>query len=121
VIFLNHDRLDCRKANLRVVTKEEAHRHHRVRSDSKSGVKGVRHNPGTSTWSAYTYRNDRAYHIGTFYTQEQAVAAYEQAMRNENPELNTAPERIERPSAECVQSASCSVESFWCDPVSNVV
>jgi hypothetical protein len=42
VIFLNHDRLDCRRANLRVVAKEEARRHHRVRSDSQSGVKGVR-------------------------------------------------------------------------------
>src|SRR5476651_1954549 len=52
VIFLNHDRLDCRKANLRSVTKEEARRHHRVRSDSKSGVKGVRFNPDGETWSA---------------------------------------------------------------------
>lgn len=106
VIFLNHDRLDCRRANLRVVTKTEARRHHRVRSDSKSGVKGVRRNPDTGTWSAYKYRNDRAYHIGTYYTQEQATTAYEAAMRKENPELSTAPERIERPSAaECVQQA----------------
>jgi len=45
VIFLNFDTLDCRRANLRVVTKQEARQHHRVRSDSKSGVKGVRHNP----------------------------------------------------------------------------
>ena len=60
VIFLNHDRLDCRRENLRVVTKQEARRHHRVRRDSKSGVKGVRLNPDTGTWSAYTYRNGHA-------------------------------------------------------------
>src|ERR1700674_5418377 len=34
VIFLNHDRLDCRRANLKIVTKEEARQHHRVRTDS---------------------------------------------------------------------------------------
>src|SRR6516162_1577812 len=62
VIFLNHDRLDCRRENLKVVSKEEARRHHRVRSDSKSGVKGVRYNPETDTWSAFVYRGGRAYH-----------------------------------------------------------
>src|SRR4051812_3277580 len=29
VIFLNHDRLDCRKANLKAVSKDDALRHHR--------------------------------------------------------------------------------------------
>jgi hypothetical protein len=56
VIFLNHDRLDCRRENLRVVSKEDARRHHRVRRDSKSGVKGVRYNAGTDSWSAYVQR-----------------------------------------------------------------
>src|SRR4051812_10096584 len=32
VVFLNHDTLDCRKDNLKVVTKAEAARLHRVRS-----------------------------------------------------------------------------------------
>jgi hypothetical protein len=96
VIFLNHDRLDCRKANLRVVTKLEARQHHRVRSDSKSGVKGVRHNPETDTWSAYTYRHGHCYHVGTFYSPEQAQAAYEADLRKENPDLHSAPARVER-------------------------
>src|SRR5215472_3288661 len=56
-IFLNHDRLDCRRANLKVVSKEEARQHHRVRRDSKNGVKGVRANPEGKTWSAIVYRN----------------------------------------------------------------
>ena len=30
VIFLNHDRLDCRRENLRAVTTEEARQHHRT-------------------------------------------------------------------------------------------
>jgi hypothetical protein len=49
---------------------------------------------------AYVYRGDHCYHIGTHYSQEQAVLAYEQAMRKENPELNTAPARVERPADE---------------------
>ncbi len=56
VIFLNHDRLDYRRENLCVVSKEEARQHHRVRRDSKSGTKGVRYNPESESWSAYVYR-----------------------------------------------------------------
>ena len=98
VVFANYDRLDCRRENLKVVSKEEARRHHRVRSDSKSGVKGVRYDPENDSWSAYVYRNGHCYHVGTYYTQEQAVAAYESELKKENPELHTAPERVERSS-----------------------
>jgi hypothetical protein len=96
VIFLNHDRLDCRRENLRIVTKEEARRHHRVRHDSRTGVKGVRHNPTNDTYSAFTYRNGHSYRIGTFSSQEHAMQAYEEELRNENPDLAYAPERVER-------------------------
>jgi hypothetical protein len=103
-IFLNHDRLDCRRSNLKVVSKEEARQHHRVRSDSKSGVKGVRYNEDNDSWSAYVYRGGHAFPLGTFYHREQAEAAYQAELRRENPELHTAPQRVERPSvAETVQ------------------
>jgi hypothetical protein len=97
VIFLNHDRLDCRRENLKVVTKEEARRHHRVRSDSRSSVKGVRYNPDGGTWTAVTYRDGRCYHVGTYCTREQAQAAYERELRRESPDLHAAPARVERP------------------------
>jgi hypothetical protein len=96
VIFKNHDRLDCRRANLAVVTKEDARRHHRVRHDSQSGIKGVRFNPDGGTWSAFVYRSGHCYGIGTYYTQEQAILAYEDELRKENPDLHDAPERVER-------------------------
>lgn len=96
VIFLNHDRLDCRRENLKVVTKEEARQHHRVRRDSKSGVKGVRETPDGFT--AVTYRNGHCYTLGTYPTPEQAQAAYESALKRENPDLHTAPQIVERPS-----------------------
>jgi len=97
VIFLNHDKLDCRRDNLKVVTKEEARRHHRVRSDSKSGVKGVSYNPDGESWSAQVYRYGHCHHIGRYQSKEAAVAAYEAELRKENPDLHAAPKKVERP------------------------
>jgi hypothetical protein len=81
----------------RLVTKEQARQHHRVRGDSKSGVKGVRYNPESDTGSAYVYREGHCYHVGTYRSQERAVAAYETELRKENPDLHRAPEKVERP------------------------
>jgi hypothetical protein len=80
VIFLNHDRLDCRRENLRVVTIIEARRHHRVRCDSRSGAKGITFNAEYDTWSADVYRYGHCYRIGTYWTKEAAVAAYERTV-----------------------------------------
>jgi len=92
VIFLNHDRLDCRRENLRAVSKEEARQHHRVRSDSQSRIKGVRFDRDGGTWSAHLWRDGYCRHIGTFYRQAEAEAAYEKALKEENPELHAAPQ-----------------------------
>jgi hypothetical protein len=100
VIFLNHDRLDCRRENLRVVSKQEARQHHRVRRDSQSGSKGVRYNAGSDTWSVDLYGDGRAKRVGTFLTLQDAQDAHREALRQENPDLHTAPERVKRPRAE---------------------
>jgi hypothetical protein len=105
VIFRNHETLDCRRENLLVVGKEEARQHHRVRRDSKSGIKGVRFNPETNSWSAYVYRGGRGYHVGTYGSPEQASAAYQQALRDENPDLHRAPETVESFGPSPVQGA----------------
>jgi hypothetical protein len=81
VIFLNHDKLDCRRENLRVVTVSEARRRHRVRRDSKSGVKGLTYNPKYDTWTAAMYRHGHCYWVGTYRTKEAAEAAYERAVQ----------------------------------------
>ena len=81
VIFLNHDRLDCRRENLRVITVSEARRHHRVRSDSGSGVKGVTYNHERDTWTAAYYRGGRRISVGTFRSREDAVAVHERAVK----------------------------------------
>jgi len=96
VIFLNHDRLDYRRENLKVVTKEEARQHHRVRSDSGSGIRGVRFNERSRTWTARIYRDGRCQTIGTFERQDEAIEAFENALKWENAELHSAPAIVER-------------------------
>jgi hypothetical protein len=80
-----------------IISKQEARQHHRVRRDSKSGSKGVRYNADGDTWTAVVYRHGRCYHVGIFYSKEAAEAAYERALRRENPDLHTAPTTVERP------------------------
>ena len=79
VIFLNGDHLDCRKANLKAVTRHEAGWHRRVRHDSSSGAKGLRYNPASGRWYAGITRFGAFYHLGTFATKESAQAAYKEA------------------------------------------
>ncbi len=106
VIFLNHDSLDCRPENLRVVTLSEARRHHRVRKDSHTGAKGVFQNPVGNTWSARVFRDGRSWTIDTFKTQAQAEHAYREAMWRENPELNKAPKVVDRGTLKLFQRDS---------------
>jgi hypothetical protein len=96
VVFLNGDRLDCRRANLLVVTKLQARRHHlRARSDSQSGIKGIKFNRGANTWSVDIYRDGRSKRVGTFFTRKEAMDAYQERLRRENPVLFTAPDVVE--------------------------
>src|SRR5262249_30832558 len=105
VIFLNHDRLDCRRENLKVVEPHEARWHHRARKDSESGLKGLRYNRSAGTWYASITRFGVFYHLGTFDTKEMALQAYQEAQErfSQPPEeeptkpKKARPERKERP------------------------
>jgi hypothetical protein len=65
VVFANHNKLDCRRENMRVVTTEEARRHHRVRRDSASGLKNIVYNRSARTWSVNLTRHGYSQRIGT--------------------------------------------------------
>src|SRR3984893_7080644 len=69
VIFLNHDRLDCRRENLKDVTKEEARQHHRARCDNLAGLKGISYNRHPQTWSVDIWRKGKVKRVGTFLTR----------------------------------------------------
>jgi len=80
-----------------VVTVKEGRQHHgRARSDSQSGIKGISYNPRPRTWSVDINLNCRVRRVGTFLTQKEAMDAYQEALRQENPDLGQAPEVIER-------------------------
>jgi hypothetical protein len=87
VIFRNFDKLDCRRENLRVVTTGQARRHHRVRRDSKSGLKGVKYDEETGRWQANVYRKGKCIYVGSFTTREGAAEGYEEALQDLDPEL----------------------------------
>jgi hypothetical protein len=113
VIFRNGDRLDCRRENLLVVTKQEARQHHQAaRSNSESGIRGLKYNRGPRTWSVDLYRDGQAKRVGTFLTLEEAKDAHEQALRRENPGLHAAPERVER-SADPAPVPPATSEGSW--------
>jgi hypothetical protein len=44
------------------------------------------------------YRNGQAKRVGTFLTLKEAQDAHQEALLRENPDLHTAPERVERAS-----------------------
>jgi hypothetical protein len=90
VVFLNHDSLDCRRDNLRVVNRRDACRFHRVRRDSKSGVKGIKHNARHDTWSARITRDGIYHHLGSFKTKEAALEAYRHAEGGLTPRADVA-------------------------------
>ena len=92
VIFLNHDSLDCRKENLRVVDKAHSQRKKRVRKDSLSGIKGVRLDRKSASWVATLYRQGRAIRLGRFQSAAQAAVAFKQGVELwEYPEANYLP------------------------------
>jgi AP2 domain len=80
VIFMNHDGLDCRRSNLKVVTHKEAQRYHRVRRDSETGIKGVTLEP-SGMWYARIQVNGNPIHVGSYETEEIAKKAYDRALK----------------------------------------
>jgi hypothetical protein len=75
----NRDKLDNRKANLRVCTETENHHNqHRDPSKKKSAYKGVSPNRG-ATWRARITVNKTLIHLGTFVNQVDAAKAYDKA------------------------------------------
>jgi hypothetical protein len=74
VIFLNHDRLDCRRSNLRVVTTEEA-RKHRRKGRTRRWPAGIRYIKREKLWVAELRREGVRRLIGKFRWQWEAILA----------------------------------------------
>lgn len=83
---VNHD---CRRGNLRVVTRQQNMWNSRRRSSSRSMYKGVvlisekKRSPNTKDFSARVMRNGKQVHLGVFSTEVEAALAYDAAARAE--------------------------------------
>jgi len=78
VDHINGDTLDCRKQNLRLVTKSQNAINRRIRSDNKLGVVGVSRLPN-GKYLAYISFNGENKRLGRFATIEEAKAARKEA------------------------------------------
>ena len=72
VDHINHDGLDNRKENLRIVTNS-------VNQHNRRGVKGYQFIGYRNKWKATIMVNYKQMHLGYFDTEEEASAAYQQA------------------------------------------
>lgn len=77
----NRVRLDNRRNNLRICTVAENNRNVGVRSNSKSGYKGVSWNKCRGRWHSRIGANGKVIHLGYFDTAEQAHEAFVKAAR----------------------------------------
>jgi len=88
VDHINGDKLDNRRANLRVCTLTENNRNKRVWPNKKSGYKGVfpvsyvPKKPGKSrSWQALIMANRKLHYLGCFPSEVEAACAYDAAAR----------------------------------------
>jgi hypothetical protein len=78
VDHINGDSLDCRKENMRIVTRSQNAMNRRIRSDNKTGVVGVSQTRSGKYMACYSIKG-KLKRIGLFSTLEKAKAAREAA------------------------------------------
>jgi hypothetical protein len=75
VDHINRDRLDNRRANLRLCSSAQNTWNAKTRRDNAAGVRGVwEHSPGC--WSAVIFVNGQRIPLGTFRSKHEAAIAY---------------------------------------------
>jgi len=75
----NRNKLDNKIKNLRKATRSQNEMNKIVRSDSKSGIKGVWMHKRLGRWTSQINLNGKKKHLGLFDTPEEAGAAYQKA------------------------------------------
>jgi len=86
---INRARANNRFANLRAVTGSENQHNAKTRKDNKSGFKGVSYHAASQKWRAKIRLNNICQQLGSFFTPEEASAAYLAAQRIYHPTCPT--------------------------------
>lgn len=81
VDHINGDRLDNRRANLRICTRLENSRNTKLSPRNTSGYKGVYWSKRHQRWHVQIWVNTKTKHIGLFNTPEEGYAAYCEAAK----------------------------------------
>ena len=79
VDHINGNRLDNRKCNLRIVTRQQNQMNKKKPKNNKSGHKGVHYDKSRGKWVTYISVNYKRVHLGRFYNKMDAVKAYNKA------------------------------------------
>jgi hypothetical protein len=79
VDHINHDKLDNRKNNLRICTKQQNNFNRAITNNKTSGITGVSWEKGLNKWRAYININGEREYLGCFNTIEEATEARKQA------------------------------------------
>lgn len=89
---INRDRSDNRIENLRCVSRSENMENQILKSNNKSGFKGVFFDARRGKWLASIGKNGRSKHLGYFDTAEKAYVAYQEGaakVHTINPSAST--------------------------------
>lgn len=76
VDHINHDTLDCRRANIRVCTKSQ-NQHNQLKQKGSSKFKGVSWHRRATKWTAKLQSDGKQIHLGYFHDEEVAARAYD--------------------------------------------
>jgi hypothetical protein len=79
VDHVGHDTLDNRLSNLRLATNSQQAQNRRLRTDNKSGYRGVHWHKATGKWTASIQVNGKRMHLGLFTDKIEAARAYDAA------------------------------------------
>ncbi len=76
VDHINHTKTDNRRSNLRVCSSSQNKQNSRLRSDNKSGYKGVSWDNRASKWTVSVWMNGKKSYVGDFKDKKMAAEAY---------------------------------------------
>jgi hypothetical protein len=84
---INHNGLDNRRSNLRLVTTSQNLMNGRIRRDNTSGVRGVYFQKARKTWVAQIKVRGRHFCLGSFKDKNDAINAYRVAQLHHHGEF----------------------------------